>query len=70
MLLVDDREHCLDPTPILRIDSALGRKQVERLTTTRAKRDSALTAARAPTEGEMISTLQEVFGTYTESPVF
>jgi methylmalonyl-CoA mutase N-terminal domain/subunit len=30
-----------------------------------------LAAARArATEGEMIAALQEVFGTYTESPVF
>jgi methylmalonyl-CoA mutase N-terminal domain/subunit len=81
-------------TPILRIDPALERKQVDRLAATRARRDgaaveSALTelkraaatdanlmppiveAARArATEGEMISAMQEVFGTYTESPVF
>ena len=31
----------------------------------------ALEAARArATEGEMIAAMQEVFGTYTESPVF
>jgi methylmalonyl-CoA mutase N-terminal domain/subunit len=83
-----------EPTPILRIDPALERKQVERLQGTRAKRDSAaveralaelkraaateenlmppiIAAARArATEGEMIAALQEVFGTYTESPVF
>ncbi|HEX7246070.1 MAG TPA: methylmalonyl-CoA mutase family protein [Solirubrobacterales bacterium] len=83
-----------DPTPILRIDPALERKQVERLAATRAKRDSAavesaladlrraaatdenlmppiIAAARArATEGEMIAAMQEVFGTYTESPVF
>jgi len=83
-----------DPTPILRIDPALERKQVERLAATRAKRDAAaaesaladlrraaatdenlmppiIAAARArATEGEMISAMQEVFGTYTESPVF
>jgi methylmalonyl-CoA mutase N-terminal domain/subunit len=82
------------PTPILRIDPALERKQVERLAATRARRDGAavetalaelkraaageanlmppiLAAARArASEGEMISALQEVFGTYTESPVF
>jgi methylmalonyl-CoA mutase N-terminal domain/subunit len=81
-------------TPILRIDPALERKQVDRLATTRARRDAAaverclselkraaasdanlmppiIEAARArATEGEMISALQEVFGTYTESPVF
>jgi methylmalonyl-CoA mutase N-terminal domain/subunit len=83
-----------DPTPILRIDPALERKQVERLQATRARRDGAVVetalaelkrvaaseenlmppiieAARArATEGEMIAALQEVFGTYTESPVF
>jgi len=83
-----------EPTPILRIDPALERKQVERLAATRAKRDSAavesalaelkraaagadnlmppiIAAARArATEGEMIAAMQEVFGTYTESPVF
>jgi methylmalonyl-CoA mutase, N-terminal domain len=83
-----------DPTPILRIDPALERKQVDRLQATRAKRDSAaveaalaelkraaagtdnlmppiIAAARArATEGEMIAAMQEVFGTYTESPVF
>ncbi|MGE5282234.1 MAG: methylmalonyl-CoA mutase [Chloroflexota bacterium] len=83
-----------EPTPILRIDPALERKQVERLAATRAKRDAAavesalaelkraaagadnlmppiIAAARArATEGEMIAALQEVFGTYTESPVF
>jgi methylmalonyl-CoA mutase, N-terminal domain len=81
-------------TPILRIDPALERKQVDRLQATRARRDAAavesaltelkraaateenlmppiLEAARARvTEGEMISAMQEVFGTYTESPVF
>jgi methylmalonyl-CoA mutase, N-terminal domain len=83
-----------EPTPILRIDPALERKQVERLQATRAGRDGAavetalaelkrvaateenlmppiIAAARArATEGEMIAALQEVFGTYTESPVF
>jgi methylmalonyl-CoA mutase N-terminal domain/subunit len=82
------------PTPILRIDPALERKQTDRLAATRARRDGAaveaalaelkraaageanlmppiVAAARArATEGEMISALQEVFGTYTESPVF
>jgi methylmalonyl-CoA mutase N-terminal domain/subunit len=81
-------------TPILRIDPALERKQVDRLQATRARRDSAavesaltelkraaatkenlmppiIAAARARvTEGEMIAAMQEVFGTYTESPVF
>jgi methylmalonyl-CoA mutase, N-terminal domain len=81
-------------TPILRIDPALERKQVDRLQATRARRDGSavetslaelkraaateenlmpaiIEAARArATEGEMISAMQEVFGTYTESPVF
>jgi methylmalonyl-CoA mutase N-terminal domain/subunit len=80
--------------PILRIDPALERKQVERLAATRAARDAAaveaaltelkrvaasegnmmppiIEAARVrATEGEMIAAMQEVFGTYTESPVF
>jgi methylmalonyl-CoA mutase N-terminal domain/subunit len=83
-----------EPTPILKIDPALERKQVDRLAATRARRDGAevetsltelkrvatgegnlmppiLAAARVrATEGEMIAALQEVFGTYTESPVF
>jgi methylmalonyl-CoA mutase N-terminal domain/subunit len=83
-----------EPTPILRIDPALERKQAERLAATRARRDGAavegalaelkraaagdanlmppiVEAARAgATEGEMIEALQEVFGTYAESPVF
>jgi methylmalonyl-CoA mutase N-terminal domain/subunit len=82
------------PTPILRIDPALERKQTDRLAATRAKRDGAavekalaelkraaateenlmppiIAAARArASEGEMIAAMQEVFGTYTESPVF
>ena len=81
------------PTPILKIDPALERKQVDRLAATRARRDGAaveralaelkraaagegnlmapiIAAARArATEGEMIAAMQEVFGTYTESPV-
>jgi methylmalonyl-CoA mutase N-terminal domain/subunit len=83
-----------EATPILKIDPALERKQVDRLQATRARRDGAavevalaelkqaaggegnlmppiLAAARArATEGEMIAAMQEVFGTYTESPVF
>jgi methylmalonyl-CoA mutase N-terminal domain/subunit len=83
-----------EPTPILKIDPGLERKQVDRLAGTRARRDGAaveralaelkqvaagegnmmppiLKAARArATEGEMIAAMQEVFGTYTESPVF
>jgi len=86
----DDEE----PTPILKIDPGLERKQTDRLAATRAKRDGAeveralaelkaaaageanlmppiIAAARArATEGEMIAAMQEVFGTYTESPVF
>jgi methylmalonyl-CoA mutase N-terminal domain/subunit len=86
----DDEE----PTPILRIDPALERKQTDRLAATKAKRDAAevekaltelkraaateenlmppiIAAARArASEGEMIAAMQEVFGTYTESPVF
>jgi methylmalonyl-CoA mutase N-terminal domain/subunit len=81
-------------TPILRIDPALERKQADRLSATRARRDASavesalgglkeaaagdanlmppiIEAARSrATEGEMIAALQEVFGTYTESPVF
>jgi methylmalonyl-CoA mutase, N-terminal domain len=81
-------------TPILRIDPALERKQVERLEAAKAARDAAaveaalaelkraaagegnlmppiIEAARTQaTEGEMIAAMQEVFGTYTESPVF
>ncbi len=83
-----------DPTPILKIDPGLERKQTDRLAATRARRDGAavesalaelklvaagegnlmppiIAAARArATEGEMIAAMQEVFGTYTESPVF
>ena len=83
-----------EPTPILKIDAALERKQVDRLQATKARRDAAavegartelkraaateenlmppiIAAARArATEGEMIAAMQEVFGTYTESPVF
>ena len=83
-----------EPTPILRIDPALERKQVDRLAATRARRDGAevetalaelkraaateenlmppiVAAARArATERKTIAAMQEVFGTYTESPVF
>jgi len=83
-----------EPTPILKIDPSLERKQTDRLAATRARRDGGavesalaelkrvaatdgnlmepiIAAARArTTEGEMIAALQEVFGTYTESPVF
>jgi methylmalonyl-CoA mutase, N-terminal domain len=88
--VTDDEE----PTPILKIDPALERKQTDRLAATRARRDGAaveaalaelkraaagegnlmppiIAAARTrTTEGEMIAAMQEVFGTYTESPVF
>jgi methylmalonyl-CoA mutase N-terminal domain/subunit len=80
--------------PILKIDPALERKQVDRLAATKLGRDSAavevalaelktaaagegnlmpplIEAARVQaTEGEMIAAMQEVFGTYTETPVF
>ncbi len=83
-----------EPTPILKIDPSLERKQTDRLAATRARRDGAavesalaelkrvaatdgnlmepiIAAARArATEGEMIAAMQEVFGTYTECPVF
>ena len=83
-----------EPTPILKIDPGLERKQTDRLAATRARRDGAavesalaelkrvaatdgnlmepiIAAARVrATEGEMIAAMQEVFGTYTESPVF
>ena len=91
---VNDFHHDEEEVPILRIDPALERKQVERLAATRAGRDSAaverclaelkqaagaegnlmepiIAAARVrATGGEMIAAMQEVFGTYTESPVF
>ncbi|HYY73862.1 MAG TPA: methylmalonyl-CoA mutase family protein [Solirubrobacterales bacterium] len=78
-----------------RPDPAVERKQADRLSATRARRDSAeveqtlaalkraasaedenlmpyfLDAARArASEGEMVAALQEVFGSYTEQPVF
>jgi methylmalonyl-CoA mutase N-terminal domain/subunit len=80
--------------PILRIDPALERKQVDRLQGARARRDSEavertlvalkeaasrdenlmeplLDCARAhASEGEIVESLQGVFGTYTETPVF
>ncbi len=83
-----------EPTPTLKIDPSLERKQTDRLAATRARRDGAavesalaelkrvaagdgnlmapiIAAARVrATEGEMIAAMQEVFGTYTESPVF
>jgi methylmalonyl-CoA mutase, N-terminal domain len=79
---------------ILRIPPELERKQIGRVQTARARRDSAaveatlaklreaaagetnlieplLDCARAhATEGEIVGSLQQVFGTYTETPVF
>ncbi|MDX6730159.1 MAG: methylmalonyl-CoA mutase, N-terminal domain [Baekduia sp.] len=82
-------------TELLRIDPALERKQIDRVTAVKGRRDSAavqetltalkqaaahddvnlmphlLNAARVhATEGEIIGALQEVFGSYTETPVF
>jgi methylmalonyl-CoA mutase, N-terminal domain len=81
-------------TELLRIDPALERKQVERVNSMRAARDSGpveasfsalkdaarsganlmpalLDAARArATEGEIVIALQDVWGAYTETPVF
>jgi methylmalonyl-CoA mutase, N-terminal domain len=91
---VNRYEQADEPLPILRIDPALERKQVERVRAVRARRDAAATEAAltelkeaaatdrnlmepliecaraSATEGEIVSALQEVFGTYTESPVF
>jgi methylmalonyl-CoA mutase N-terminal domain/subunit len=91
---VNDFQNEEEEVAILRIDPGLERKQIERLQSTRARRDSIeveralaelkraaageenlmpaiIDAARArATEGEMIAAMQEVFGTYTESPVF
>ncbi|MEA2440010.1 MAG: methylmalonyl-CoA mutase, N-terminal domain [Thermoleophilaceae bacterium] len=82
------------PLPILRVDPALERKQIDRLESVRARRrgedveaalgrlkeaasgdenlmDSLLDCARAhASEGEIVESLQTVFGTYTETPVF
>jgi methylmalonyl-CoA mutase N-terminal domain/subunit len=79
---------------ILRIPAALERKQIGRVQTVRARRESEavesalgelreaaaadrnlmeplLDCARAhATEGEIVESLQRVFGTYTETPVF
>jgi methylmalonyl-CoA mutase N-terminal domain/subunit len=82
-------------TPILKIDPALERKQIDRLQAVRARRNTEaveqaldavraaaaqdganlmeplLAAARAEaTEGEIVESLQRVFGRYTEAPVF
>jgi methylmalonyl-CoA mutase N-terminal domain/subunit len=81
-------------TPILRIDPALERKQIDRLRAVRAGRDAdaveraladlrtaaadernlmppLIDAARVhASEGEIVETLQRVWGAYTETPVF
>jgi methylmalonyl-CoA mutase, N-terminal domain len=81
-------------TPILRIDPALERKQVERLRAAKANRGAAavqaslaelsaaaeqkrnlmpllIDAARVhASEGELVQSLQEVWGDYREQPVF
>ena len=92
---VNDFHHDDDEVPILRIDPALERKQVERLAvdpggprlgtrssgrwpssrraaaSERNLMEPIIDAARVrASEGEMIAAMQEVFGTYTESPVF
>jgi methylmalonyl-CoA mutase N-terminal domain/subunit len=84
-----------EPIPILRVDPALERKQIDRLQAARAGRDGAaveraLAALRedaaserrnlmepllacahaSASEGEIVQALQQVFGAYTESPVF
>ena len=84
-----------EPIPILRVDPALERKQLDRLHAARARRDSAaaeralaalrndaahpdrnlmpplLDCARAhASEGEIVESLQQVFGDYQETPVF
>jgi methylmalonyl-CoA mutase N-terminal domain/subunit len=83
-----------DGPELHRPDPAVERKQADRLSRTRGRRDSAaiertlatlkeaaasdrnlmpcfLEAARArASEGEMVAALQEVFGSYTEQPVF
>jgi methylmalonyl-CoA mutase N-terminal domain/subunit len=81
--------------PILRIDPALERKQIDRVQAVRAKRDSAavegalvtlreaaaregdnlmphlIDCARAHcSEGEVVGALQDVWGAYTETPVY
>jgi methylmalonyl-CoA mutase N-terminal domain/subunit len=81
--------------PILRIDPALERKQIERVRSVRGRRDAGkveaalgvlreqaakpdanlmpplLQAARVhATEGEIVQALQDVWGAYTETPVF
>ncbi len=79
---------------ILRIDPALERKQIDRLETVRAQRDSTVVEAALArirqdaagdanllpafveaahahvSEGEIVAALQDVWGSYTETPVF
>ncbi|MGA2164123.1 MAG: methylmalonyl-CoA mutase family protein [Solirubrobacteraceae bacterium] len=97
-VVVGVNSHVLEdeqPLPILRIDQALERKQLDRLQSARATRDGAqvertlaalreaaaqpdrnlmeplLDCARAcASEGEIVESLQQVFGDYTETPVF
>jgi methylmalonyl-CoA mutase, N-terminal domain len=97
-IVVGVNAHVLEdeqPIPILRVDHALERKQLERLAAARAGRDGAevertlaalRAAAAAPernlmepllhcaracaSEGEIVESLQQVFGDYTETPVF
>ncbi len=84
-----------EPIPILRVDPALERKQLDRLQAARARRkgveveralaalreaaahearnlmDPLLDCARAQaSEGEIVESLQQVFGDYRETPVF
>ncbi len=83
-----------EQTPLLHIDPALERQQIDRVQAVRARRDGAavevaltalretaasqrnlmppmLDAARAhATEGEIVIALQDVWGDYTETPVF
>jgi methylmalonyl-CoA mutase N-terminal domain/subunit len=97
-VVVGVNSHVLEdeqPLPILRIDQALERKQLDRLQSARATREGArvertlaalreaaaqpdrnlmeplLDCARAcASEGEIVESLQQVFGDYTETPVF
>jgi methylmalonyl-CoA mutase N-terminal domain/subunit len=97
-VVVGVNSHVLEdeqPLPILRIDPALERKQLDRLQAARAAREGAqvertlaalreaaaqpdrnlmeplLDCARAcASEGEIVESLQQVFGDYTETPVF
>jgi methylmalonyl-CoA mutase, N-terminal domain len=97
-IVVGVNSHVADderPIPTLRVDPALERKQIERLSGARARRDGAaveralaalrndaahedrnlmdplLECARAhASEGEIVQSLQQVFGDYSETPVF